>query len=97
MSKIRLKSEDIIRYNACHVSDGELYEGWKVGCEDLVFKDGVDEAMKAKEEEMRLKARGAYCLDSCLVHDVNNKEEIISCSNDECPFITNFLSKYNQI
>lgn len=97
MSKIRLKSEDIIRYNACHVSDGELYEGWKVGCEDLVFKDGVDEAMKAKEEEMRIKARNAYCLDSCLVHDVNNKEEIISCSNDGCPFIANFLSKYDQI
>lgn len=55
-----LKSKTIIESNACHVCDGELYEGWRVGCEDLVFRTGTEEALKVKEEEMRQKAIEAF-------------------------------------
>ncbi len=55
-----MKAEDIITYNACHVSDGELYEGWRVGCDDLVFRRGADEAMLVKEEEVKQKAIEAF-------------------------------------
>ena len=86
-----LKSETIIECNACHVCDGELYEGWRVGCDDLVFRTGAEEALKVKEEEMRKKALQSYCLDSCLVHDVNNRKEILSCCNEECPLVAKFI------
>ena len=46
---MNFKAETIIECNACHVSDGELYEGWRVGCDDLVFRVGVEESLKAKE------------------------------------------------
>lgn len=89
---MNLKSETIIEYNACHVCNGELYEGWRVGCDDLVFRSGAEEALKVKEEEMRKKALQSYCLDSCLVHDVNNREEILSCCNEECPLVAKFIN-----
>lgn len=44
-----LKSEEYISCNACHICDGELYEGWRVGCEDLVFRSGAEEALEAKK------------------------------------------------
>ncbi len=48
-------------------------------------------AITIAEEEMRKKAIQAYCLDSCLVHDVNNRKEILSCCNEECPLIAKFI------
>ena len=89
---MNFKAETIIECNACHVSDGELYEGWRVGCDDLVFRSGAEEALKVKEEEMRKKALQSYCLDSCLVHYVNNREEILSCCNEECPIVARFIN-----
>lgn len=86
-----MKAKDIIECNACHICDGELYEGWRVGCDDLVFRSGAEEALKVKEEEMRKKALQSYCLDSCLAHDVNNREKIISCCNEKCPLVANFI------
>lgn len=86
-----LKSETIIVCNACHVCNGELYEGWRVDCEDLVFRTGAEEALRVKEAEMRKKALQSYCLDSCLVHNVNNREKILSCCNEECPFVAKFI------
>lgn len=64
-----LKSDTIIECNACHICDGELYEGWRVGCDDLVFRAGVEEAMKVKEEEMRKKSIEAFR--QCCNHRVN--------------------------
>lgn len=55
-----MNAKDIIECNACHVCDGELYEGWRVGCGDLIFRAGAEEAVKVKEEEMRLKAIEAH-------------------------------------
>ena len=55
-----MNAKDIIECNACHICDGELYEGWRVGCDDLVFRAGAEEALKAKEEEMRNRAIEAY-------------------------------------
>lgn len=55
-----LKSEEYISCNACHICDGELYEGWRVGCEDLVFRSGAEEALKAKENEIKKKAVEAF-------------------------------------
>lgn len=86
-----LKPETIIECNACHICDGELYEGWRVGRADLVFRNGAEEALKVKEEEVRKKALQSYCLDSCLVHDVNDREKILSCCNEECPLVAKFI------
>lgn len=61
-TNMNFKAETIIECNACHVSDGELYEGWRVGCDDLVFRVGVEESLKAKEEEMIQKATEAFRL-----------------------------------
>ena len=55
-----MKAETVIECNACHVCDGELYEGWRVGCDDLVFRAGAEESLKAKEEEMKNKAIEAF-------------------------------------
>ena len=91
-----LKSETIIECNACHLCNGEIYEGWRVGCNDLVFRAGAEEALKVKEEEMRKKALQSYCLDSCLVHDVNNRKKILSCCNEECPLVAKFINELNK-
>lgn len=50
-----MNAKDIIECNACHVCDGELYEGWRVGCDDLIFRVGAEEAVKVKEEEIKIK------------------------------------------
>lgn len=55
-----MKAEDILTCNACHVSDGELYEGHRVGCDELVFMRGAEEAVLAKEEEVKSKAIEAF-------------------------------------
>lgn len=55
-----MKAETVIECNACHVCDGELYEGWRVGCEDLVFRAGAEESLKVKELEMKNKAVEAF-------------------------------------
>jgi hypothetical protein len=55
-----LKSEEYISCNACHICDGELYEGWRAGCEDLVFRSGAEEALEAKEYEIKKKAVEAF-------------------------------------
>lgn len=55
-----MNAEDVIDRNACHVCDGELHEGWRVGCDDLVFRAGAKEAVEVKEKEMRLKAIEAF-------------------------------------
>lgn len=55
-----MKAETVIECNACHVCDGELYEGWRVGCEDLVFRAGAEESLRVKEGEMKNKAIEAF-------------------------------------
>lgn len=55
-----MKAETVIECNACHICDGELYEGWRVGCEDLVFRAGAEESLKVKEGEMKNKAIEAF-------------------------------------
>lgn len=55
-----MKAETVMECNACHVCDGELYEGWRVGCDDLVFRAGAEESLKAKEVEMKNKAIEAF-------------------------------------
>lgn len=57
---MKMKAEDIIECNACHVCDGELYEGWRIGCDDLVFRSGAEEAVKVKCEELKEKAIEAF-------------------------------------
>lgn len=49
----KLKAEDIITYSACHVSDGELCEGWRVGCDDLVIRNGAEAAVRVRGEEIK--------------------------------------------
>lgn len=72
------KSEEYIDNNACHICDGELYEGWRVGCDDLVFRSGAEEALKAKEEEMKRKAIEAFR--QCCNHRINECDNnCISC------------------
>nr|DAX75751.1 MAG TPA: hypothetical protein [Caudoviricetes sp.] len=99
-----MNAKDIIECNACHVCDGELYEGWRVGCDDLIFKVGAEEAVKAKEEEMRLKAIEAY-IENCEYKSdrccgcTEARGAILSepnvCMGRDCPYVKGFIEKLN--
>lgn len=58
------KAKEILNDGACHVSDGELLDGHRVGCTDLVYYNDAIEAIKAAEqkaeERMRQKAIEAF-------------------------------------
>lgn len=55
-----MTAKDIIECNACHVCDGELYEGWRVGCDDLVFRSGAEEAVEVVKKETKEKCKIAF-------------------------------------
>lgn len=57
---MKMTAEDIIECNACHVCDGELYEGWRVGCYDLVFRSGAEEAVEVVKQETKEKCQIAF-------------------------------------
>lgn len=57
----------------------------------VISKENAIKAVEIAEEEVRKKALQAYCLDSCLVHDVNDIEKILSCCNEECPIVSKFI------
>lgn len=83
-----LKSEEYISCNACHICDGELYEGWRVGCEDLVFRSGAEEALKAKENEIKEKAIAAF-KENCPCWSRFQQDR--KC--DECDWLKEFCNK----
>lgn len=84
-----MKSKDIIECNACHVCDGELYEGWRVGCDDLVFRAGAEEAIKVKEEEMREKAIDAF--NEAMIFYTS-----AACSSEQ-EALDHFITELNQV
>lgn len=43
------------------------------------------------KDEVKKKALQSYCLDSCLMHDVNDREKILSCCNEGCPLVAKFI------
>lgn len=49
---------------SCHVSDGELLDGHRVGCTDLVYYDfavfAIEQAERDAEERMRRRAISAF-------------------------------------
>lgn len=57
---MKMTAKDIIECNACHVCDGELYEGWRVGCNDLVFRSGAEEAVEVVKQETKEKCQIAF-------------------------------------
>lgn len=99
-----LKSEEYISCNACHICDGELYEGWRIGCEDLVFRSGAEEALKAKEYEIKEKAIESYienceyksdwCCGCAEVHGAILAEPDV-CMGKDCPTVKQFIEKLN--
>ena len=57
---LNMKSENAFDYlcaGLCHVSDGELLDGHRVGCADLVYYDSavsaIEQAERDVEERMR--------------------------------------------
>lgn len=64
---LNMKSENAFDYlcaGLCHVSDGELLDGHRVGCADLVYYDSavsaIEQAERDVEERMRRKAISAF-------------------------------------
>ena len=62
-----MKSENAFDYlcaGSCHVSDGELLDGHRVGCADLVYYDSavsaIEQAERDVEDRMRRKAISAF-------------------------------------
>lgn len=62
-----MKSENVFDYlcaGSCHVSDGELLDGHRVGCADLVYYDSavsaIEQAERDAEERMRRRAISAF-------------------------------------
>lgn len=58
------KAKEIINDGSCHVSDGILLDGHRVGCADLVYYGDAIAAISAAEQEaearMREKALSAF-------------------------------------
>lgn len=86
-----LKSEEYISCNACHICDGELYEGWRVGCEDLVFRSGAEEALEAKKNEIKGKAIAAF-KENCPCWSRFQQDR--KC--DECAWLKDFCNKLDE-
>ena len=87
-----LKSEEYISCNACHICDGELYEGWRVGCEDLVFRSGAEEALKVKEEEVRIEMKSKAIVafkEKCPCWSRFSQDR--KC--DECAYLKDFCNQ----
>lgn len=55
------------------------------------FIDELTERQVGEVLEVKKKALQSYCLDSCLVHDVNDREKILLCCNEECPLVAKFI------
>lgn len=81
------KAKEILNDGACHVSDGELLDGHRLGCTDLVYYSDAIEAIKAAEQEaeerMRQKAISAF--DAMWFGDGDNKCDTCESGNcDDC-------------
>lgn len=89
-----MNAEDVIYYNACHVCDGELHEGWRIGCQDLVFRPGVELALKVKEEEIKLKAIEAHWK-SCpnLSKDNDQMCKHLADCDRKCLYMNEFINQ----
>lgn len=89
-----MRAKEIIECNACHVCDGELYEGWRVGCDDLVFRSGAEEAVKIKEEEMKLKAIEAHwkCCPNLSKDNDRMCNHLTDCDR-QCFYMNEFINQ----
>ena len=89
------KAKDILNDGSCHVSDGILLDGHRVGCADLVYYSDAIEAIKAAEQEaeerMRAKAEEAF-LSCCFCegHQYVRKK----CEN--CEAYKSFIQELNE-
>ena len=77
-----MNAKDIIECNACHVCDGELYEGWRVGCDDLIFRAGAEEAVKVKEEAFKFATSGYFIIGG-TDYSANRLKEFIERLNSK--------------
>lgn len=66
-------------------------DNWDYSTLDELLSLSKADGREKGKDEVKKKALQSYCLDSCLVHDVNNRKEILSCCNDECPLVAKFI------
>lgn len=89
------KAKEIINDGSCHVSDGILLDGHRVGCADLVYYGDAIAAISAAEKEaevrMRKKAEEAFisCCNCVLPQYVRNKCET-------CEAYKSFIQRLNE-
>lgn len=91
------KAREILQSGACHVCDGELMDGHRVGCDDLAYYVTAEEAIEQAEADRDAKAVEAHrgCCSSrdhevnkCLFHGVQ-------CFN-HCDYMKRFIQKLNE-
>lgn len=89
------KAKEIINDGSCHVSDGILLDGHRIGCADLVYYGDAIAAISAAEQEaeerMRNKATKAYCHDCCCT-----VRGVCEISPDKCLALQGFIQKLNE-
>ena len=92
------KAKEILNDGACHVSDGELLDGHRLGCTDLVYYSDAIEAIKAAEQEaeerMREKAVEVF-KSSCRYRD-GCVAVTMPCDSTQCEDLRLFIQKLNE-
>lgn len=84
------KAQEILQSGACHVSDGELMDGHRVGCDDLAYYVIVEEAIEQAEAERDAKAVEAF-KQMCPFHDGRCRPNCEGCAR-----LNQFIEKLNE-
>ena len=88
------KAKDILNDGSCHVSDGILSDGHRVGCSELAYYSSAIEAIEVAEQEaeerVRKRAAKAYCDECCWASGTACEREVAHCA-----FLRAFTKKLN--
>lgn len=86
------KAQEILQSGACHVCDGELMDGHRIGSDDLAYYVTAEEAIEQAEADRDAKAVEAYKA-SCGYDGYCEIQEKRGCVCDE---LAAFIQKLNE-
>lgn len=91
------KAREILQSGACHVCDGELMDGHRVGCDDLAYYVTAEEAIEQAEADRDAKAVEAHrrC---CFFRNDNGEcaNTAVKCGENSCFYMNNFIKKLKE-
>lgn len=100
------KAENVLQSGACHVCDGELMDGHRVGCDDLAYYVTAEEAIEQAEAERDAKAVEAHrgcCPELRSDNECHAKFDGLDIyspylpkCNSKCTYMNDFIEKLNE-